>query len=162
MDNNCKTKNTVPTWVKNVGAALSGKAATATSVSVCCTKDSCTKTFRDKATYEREKNVYNLNLSYVPKMLSYDDEKQSITMQRLGEPLGTPFDAIWNKTHSQTKQIVKLNKQFTDDTGLYHNDIGFRNVLQDNNMNLYLIDFEHSSPENTDIDSDKILSNNSL
>jgi hypothetical protein len=54
-------------------------------------------------------------------------------------------------------RIRKLHKQFRRDTGLYHNDLLYKNVLRDGKR-LYLVDFERCGATLTDADTDGILS----
>jgi thiamine kinase-like enzyme len=91
-------------------------------------------------------------------MITHNDVTQSITVERAGRPMGNQLDTILRRTTHRTRDIQELNGRFHEDTGMYHNDIGFRNVLQDQDNHLYLIDFEYAHPENRDVDSDGILS----
>ena len=125
---------------------------------ICCTETKCTKTFRDNETYLRERNVYERNLSYVPKLLESDDERRTLTMENVGTPLGTKMDTIRQLLPSFLEKqlpdartryrndVRQLHEQFQADTGLFHNDVQYKNVLKDKNEKLYLIDFEHTKP----------------
>lgn len=159
METVCVKQSTAPTWIKNIPYALGLSNTRATHVSVCCSETTCTKTFSDEGTYQREKGIYELDLPYVPRLVSYDNRSRSITMERAGTPLGTQMDILFKRNHPRSNDIQELNQKFTQDTGLYHNDIGYRNVLEDTSGNLYLIDFEHAGVKNIERDSDRILSN---
>lgn len=138
-----------------------------TDSTVCCAEDRCTKTFSDPATFERELSVYRRRLPYVPRMLSYDRDARSITMTKAGAPLGTVWDSGVPLLHmkrdrsAMKHRIRRMHRQFRKDTGLYHNDVNFKNVLRDASNVLYLIDFEHASETNWERDVDDILSGHS-
>tara|TARA_R110000824_G_scaffold109215_5_gene256716 strand:- start:8887 stop:9390 length:504 start_codon:yes stop_codon:yes gene_type:complete len=90
--------------------------------------------------YEREKCIYKRKLDYIPQMISFDNEKREIIIEIKGKSLYDKYPL-----HHRRKfipQIKELYKRFKDDTGLFHNDIRFQNILEENGK-LYLIDFEY-------------------
>jgi hypothetical protein len=158
----CAPEPTVPGFLKRIVDP------NATDSSVCCSDTECVKTFADADVYARELAIYNKNLPYVPRLLSHDRRTRTIVTERVGTPLGTmwnsgiPFIGPLFRSASQWKQnrsIRRLHKKFRRDTGLYHNDIIYKNVLRDEKGRLYLIDFEGSEGTLTDTDRDEILSN---
>lgn len=156
----CTPESTVPGFIKRIGDPR------ATDSSVCCSDTECVKTFADRDVYARELAIYKKNLPYVPRLLSHDRRTRTIVTERVGTPLGTvwnsgvPFIGPFLRSASQWKQnrsIRRLHKKFKRDTGLYHNDIAYKNVLRDGQRRLYLIDFERSDGTLTDTDRDEIL-----
>ena len=138
----------------------------ATDSSVCCSDTQCTKTFADADVYARELSIYQKNLPYVPRLISHDQRTRTIVTERVGTPLGTvwtsgiPFIGPFLRSASQWKQncsIRRLHKKFRKDTGLYHNDIAYKNVLRDEKGGLYLIDFENADVKRRETDADEIL-----
>ena len=156
----CPTETTIPGFLKRIVDPH------ATDSSVCCSDTHCTKTFADGDVYARELAIYQKNLPYVPRLLSHDRRTRTIVTERVGTPLGTvwnsgvPFIGPLFRSASQWKQnrsIRRLHKKFRRDTGLYHNDILYKNVLRDGRR-LYLVDFERCGAAPTDGDTDGILS----
>lgn len=161
MASACVDEVTVPGVLKRlVDPSMSDSA-------VCCSNAGCTKTFADADAFERELRVYRLNLPYVPRLLAYDRRARSVTVERAGVPLGTAWNsgipvlsallassARWGRN----RRIRKLHRRFRRDTGWYHNDVCYKNVLIDPRTGrLYLIDFERAGPTRTDADADGIL-----
>ena len=72
---------TVPGALKRLGTPDS------THSSVRCDDTTCTKRFTDDVVYRRERDVYALNLPYVPRMVSHDDAARTLTVERVGHPL---------------------------------------------------------------------------
>ena len=156
----CKLESTVPGFLKRLADP------TSTDSAVCCSATQCTKTFASKEVFVRELGIYQKNLPYVPRLISHDRKARTLTVERVGKPLGTvwdsgvPFIGPLFRSASQWKQnrsIRRLHKKFRKDTGLYHNDIAYKNVLRDERGRLYLIDFERSEGTLTDTDIDAIL-----
>lgn len=156
----CAPESTVPGFIKRIMDPH------ATNSSVCCSDTECVKTFADGDAYARELAIYKKNLPYVPRLISHNRRMRTIVTERVGTPLGT----MWNsgilfigplfRSASQWKQnysIRRLHKKFKRDTGLYHNDIRYKNVLRDERGKLYLIDFEGSEVTLMDRDTDAIL-----
>ena len=157
----CVSESTVPGILKRLVDP------TSTDSAVCCSDTQCTKTFASKDVFARELGIYQKNLPYVPRLISHDRKARTLTVERVGTPLGTvwdsgvPFIGPLFRSASQWKQngsIRRLYKKFRKDTGLYHNDIAYKNVLRDEKGRLYLIDFERSDAALTDTDTDDILS----
>ena len=140
---------------------------TITEHSVCCTNDVCSKTYKKKKydKFQRELAIYKLNLPYVPKLVSYDLEKRIITMKRVGRKLGETsrrrrryLELFYRQCKIRLDRKIRLlHERFHKDTGLYHNDIRYKNTLIDDNGKLYLIDFEYTDEKMLDKDMDGII-----
>lgn len=156
----CESESTVPGFLKRLADP------TSTDSAVCCSDTQCTKTFAIKEVFARELGIYQKNLPYVPRLISHDRKARTLTVERVGTPLGTvwtsgvPFLGSLLNTSSRWRlnaHIRKLHRQFRRDTGLYHNDLLYKNVLRDGKR-LYLVDFERCGATLTDADTDGILS----
>lgn len=156
----CAPESTIPVFLKRLGNPHT------TDSSVCCSDTECVKTFADADVYALELAIYQKNLPYVPRLISHDRRTRTIVMERVGTPLGHTwtsgirFIAPLFHSASQWKHnysIRRLHKKFIRDTGKYHNDICYKNVLRDKRGKLYLIDFEAVDVEPRDPDSDEIL-----
>lgn len=136
---------------------------------VCCSDTSCTKTFSNSDIFERELSVYRLQLPYIPRLIAHDRKTLSITTERVGKPIGTVWDSgipmlrtlpMFSKERRFDARIRKLHRKFRRDSGLYHNDICYKNVLvtgDETHQRLYLIDFERAAKQNKDPNMDGIL-----
>lgn len=156
----CESKTTVPGFLKRLTDP------TTTDSTVCCSDTQCTKTFASKEVFARELGVYQKNLPYVPRLISHDRKARTLTVERMGTPLGTVWDSgvpvIGSLLNTSSRwrlnaRLRKLHKKFRRDTGLYHNDLRYKNVLRDGKR-LYLVDFERCGAALTDADTDGILS----
>ncbi len=153
---------TVPGWVKRLSNA------SASDSYVCCSESTCTKTFSEERTFRRELSVYERGLAYVPALVGADEEAMSITVRRVGVPLGTVWESSIpgrsppiRERRRVDSRIRALHRRFRRDTGLYHNDVLYKNVLR-LGRRLYLIDFESADARNTDVDMDGILATRPL
>lgn len=156
----CESEATVPGFLKRLTDP------TFTDSSVCCSDTQCTKTFASKEIFARELGIYQKNLPYVPRLISHDRKARTLTVERVGKPLGTVWDSgvpvIGSLLNTSSRwrlnaHIRKLHRRFRRDTGLYHNDLLYKNVLRDGKR-LYLVDFERCGAALTDADTDGILS----
>ena len=126
---------------------------------ICCTPTQCTKTFVNPEAYARELSVYKRGLDYVPKLYSSDDDRLTLVLEHAGAPLGTWMETVRHllppaivdhlpDARRRYKDDVKaLHTRFHVDTGLYHNDVQYKNVLRNEHGKLFLIDFEHASTQ---------------
>ena len=156
----CETETTVPGFLKRLANP------SVTDSSVCCSETQCTKTFADAAVFERELSIYKKRLPYVPRLIAYDRAARTLTAERVGAPLGS----VWTSGNpvlsalfasdrwKRNAHIRRLHRRFHRDTGLYHNDLCYKNVLRDERGRLYLVDFELADAVRTDADGDGILS----
>tara|TARA_B110001452_G_scaffold130958_1_gene108774 strand:- start:3603 stop:4079 length:477 start_codon:yes stop_codon:yes gene_type:complete len=125
----------------------------------------CTKTFASKEVFARELGIYQKNLPYVPRLISHDRKARTLTVERVGKPLGTVWDSgvpvLGSLLNTSSRwrlntRLRKLHRRFRRDTGLYHNDLLYKNVLRDGRR-LYLVDFERCGAALTDSNLDGIL-----
>ena len=160
----CDSETTVPGFLKRLTDP------TSTDSTVCCSATQCTKTFASKEVFARELGIYQKNLPYVPRLISHDRKARTLTVERVGKPLGTvwdsglPFIGSLLNTSSRWRlnaRLRKLHRRFRRDTGLYHNDLLYKNVLRDGKR-LYLVDFERCGAALTDADTDGILTRRRL
>ena len=139
-----------------------------TDSTVCCSDVGCTKTFANEDASERELLVYRLYLPYVPRLLAYNRRARSITTERVGVPLGTPWNSgipllsvllASSSRWRRNRRIRRLHRRFRKDTGYFHNDVCYKNVLiEATTGRMYLIDFERAGPTRADANVDGILS----
>ena len=80
-----------------------------------------------------ELKIYKKNLKYIPKLLHYNIFTRTLYIQKIDV----------NPNVNKKQLIPKLEEQFYNDTGYYHNDVHEDNILVDKNNNIYLIDFEY-------------------
>ena len=80
----------------------------------------------------------------VPKIVSYDDETRTLTMELLegmsvsdfyGEDAIHVPDSVWTQAQSLVSELYK--------NGIVYSDVTGYNLMEDNNGNLKIIDFEH-------------------
>tara|TARA_R110000744_G_scaffold142459_5_gene254121 strand:- start:4725 stop:5126 length:402 start_codon:yes stop_codon:yes gene_type:complete len=91
------------------------------------------------------------SLDFVPTLLDYNAEYLTLTIQKVGN------GKLSKRKRERKDEIVELAKTFTEETGLFHNDVRFKNVVVDDSGKLWLIDFETSSDTDNDKNDDKIL-----
>ena len=86
----CRTRGempTVPGWMKRVCRHTIGQS------SVTCSRTRCIKTFSTSAAYRRERDIYRMGLSYVPRLISWDDTTNTLVVERTGHAAGSVFDS---------------------------------------------------------------------
>lgn len=115
------------------------------------------KVFKTKNKYERERDFY-INFgnifSFVPSIIQWNDIEKTIWTEYCGISLNLkyiPKDRykFKNKIRLMTNQLKQYN--------LYHNDIRWKNVVENDDGRLFLIDFEVISNENKERDPEWIL-----
>ena len=110
------------------------------SKGVRITKNYIQKKFRTRDRYENEKMIYDMNLPYVPKLISYNDKNMILQIKnQCCKTIAKLSPTQRKEYHTRLKDIYR---QFRTDTGYYHNDFKPQNIIIDNDDNLYLIDFE--------------------
>ena len=130
------------------------------SAAIDIKNDTITKRFKKKddksfIKFIRELSVYTVankkKLNYIPRMISYDFKKRSITTERIdGFDLGTIPESDYEEREKYLPQISDILYKLKKDLNLYHNDILYRNfVYNPKNRRLYIIDFESVSIEKT-------------
>ena len=95
--------------------------------------------------YNMNKMIYQRGLSYIPKLISFDDDTKTLIIEKVGRTIAEKYGAGEGRDRYLPKMRT-LSKKFYNSFGLYHNDLKWDNTLEDNNGKVYLIDFEYSSP----------------
>lgn len=110
------------------------------------TKNKIIKTFRSDLTYQRELLIYKMELPYIAKMISNDDIKKIIVLNK--ECCITLNRLPIKEREKYYKKAKDLFFRFKKDTGLYMYDYHPGNIILDtNNGKLKLIDFEFIGAE---------------
>lgn len=105
------------------------------------TKNKIIKTFKSDLTYQRELLIYKMKLPYVAKLISNDDNKREIILNK--ECCITLNRLPLSERKKYYKKAKDLFFKFKKDTGLYMYDYHPGNIiLNTNNNKLKLIDFE--------------------
>jgi len=119
--------------------------------------DMIRKVYLTKGWYTRELNFYlkmQDKIDFIPKMIKNDPETKTIWFENCGLSLAEKYDYLTRLTYKpKIKVLVEELKKF----GIHHNDVRWKNVLENNDGKLFLIDFEASSNQYTDIDREHIL-----
>lgn len=96
------------------------------------------------------------NISFIPKLVSYDCSKLIICVENVGTTLeeycnsGEELDDFLPKIKIIYNRFVRL--------GYYHNDLRYKNIIiNPDTKRLYLIDFEFTSREYKDLDEENIV-----
>ena len=91
--------------------------------------------------YNNEKMIYLKNLSYIPKLIDYDDDKKEITMNY---ECCMSMEKLSPKERSRYSGKIKhLYFKFKKDTGKYLYDIVPKNlILNEDTGKIFIIDFE--------------------
>lgn len=113
------------------------------------TKNKIYKTFGSDLTYNRELMIYKMNLPYVPKLLSYDDDNRIIVLDKVCcKSLNRVPIPEREKYYKQAKNLFF---KFYDDTGYYMYDYHPGNIiLNHKTKQLKIIDFEYIGKEKKD------------
>ena len=115
------------------------------------------KVFQTWNKYKKERDFYLFTgclLDFVPKLHKFDDDSKTIWTEYCGQSLNLkyiPKDRY--KFKPQIREMVK----FLATLNLYHNDIRWKNVVESDSGQLFLIDFEVISNENKERDPENIL-----
>ena len=98
-----------------------------------------TKKFKTKRLYDNEKMIYQKKLSYVAKMISFDDKKKEIVLKN--ECCFT-YNKLPKKDKPQYhKKIKEAYRKLKKDTGFYHWDFHGGNIIITPTNKIKLIDF---------------------
>ena len=115
------------------------------------------KQFQTKNKYERERDFYinfgNI-LSYIPRLVRWDDIEKIIWTEYCGISLNFKYPP---KQRYKFKPQIRFLVEDLRNYGYYHNDIRWKNIVENDNGRLFLIDFEVISIENKERDPEKIL-----
>ena len=73
----------------------------------------------------------------------YNDEDKTLTIEKIGRSLSEKYHGSMLSRYLPKMRM--LSKKFYSSFGIYHNDMRYKNVLEDSNGKLYLIDFEYAT-----------------
>lgn len=96
------------------------------------------------------------NISFIPKLLSYDCSKLIICVENVGKTL----EEYCNNEEELDDFLTKIKKIYNRfvKLGYYHNDLRYKNIIIDpDTKKLYLIDFEFTDKEYKDLDDENIV-----
>ena len=96
------------------------------------------------------------NISFIPKLVSYDCSKLIICVENVGTTL-EEYCNSGDELNTFLPKIKKIYDKFVK-MGYYHNDLRYKNIIiNPDTKNLYLIDFEFTSQEYKDLDDEEIV-----
>ena len=104
------------------------------------------KHFRTQSKFERELSAYAhlTDCPFVPKILEIVPERKFIVFPYVGESLNLKYRP--KDRHVFKPQIRRMNEILYTDYGVHHNDIRWKNVVENDDGYLFLIDFEMWTP----------------
>lgn len=115
------------------------------------------KVFQTLNKYKKERDFYLFTgclLDFVPKLHKFDDDSKTIWTEYCGQSLNLKYIP---KDRYKFKPQIKQMVEFLARLNLYHNDIRWKNVVESDSGQLFLIDFEVISNENKERDPENIL-----
>jgi thiamine kinase-like enzyme len=115
------------------------------------------KIFKTQNKYKRERDFYLFTgclFDFVPKIHKFEDETKTIWTEYCGQSLNLKYIP---KDRYKFKPRIKKIVEFLAELNLYHNDIRWKNIVESDSGNLFLIDFESLSNVNKERDPEKIL-----
>ena len=96
------------------------------------------------------------NISFIPKLVSYDCSKLIICVENVGKTL-EEYCNDEEELDDFIPQIKKIYNRFVK-LGYYHNDLRYKNIIiNPDTKKLYLIDFEFTSQGYKDLDDENIV-----
>ena len=107
--------------------------------------------------YKKERDFYLFTaplLDFVPKLHKFDDESRTIWTQYCGQSLNLKYIP---KDRYKFKPKIREMIKFLAALNLYHNDIRWKNIVESDSGELFLIDFEVISNENKERDPENII-----
>jgi hypothetical protein len=115
------------------------------------------KQFQTKNKYERERDFYigyGLFFDFVTDLIKFDDKEKTIWTKYCGVSLNLKYPPLERcRFKKQIRSIADQLKNFN----LFHNDIRWKNITENDFGELFLIDFEVISNENKERDPEWIL-----
>ena len=90
----------------------------------------------------------------MPKLFKFDDESKTIWTEYCGISLNLKYEP---KQRHRFKQQIRFLVSELQKIGLHHNDIRWKNVVESESGQLFLIDFECVSTDNKERDPEYIL-----
>ena len=127
------------------------------TISVQKEGDFVKKIFKTQNKYKRERDFYLFTgclFDFVPKIHKFEDETKTIWTEYCGQSLNLKYIP---KDRYKFKPRIKKIVEFLAELNLYHNDIRWKNIVESESGNLFLIDFESLSNVNKERDPEKIL-----
>ena len=115
------------------------------------------KVFQTLNKYKKERDFYLFTgclLDFVPKLHKFDDDSKTIWTEYCGQSLNLKYIP---KDRYKFKPQIKQMVEFLARLNLYHNDIRWKNVVESDSGQLFLIDFEVILNENKERDPENIL-----
>ena len=118
-------------------------------------KDIVVKQCIDKNDYKKEKETLQLlnNSIYTPKLVDFCDNSLYLVSEWCGNDLRNINNYYKKQYLPHIKNIVNI---LYEKYKIHHNDIRWKNLTFKDNK-IYLIDWEKSSDENTELNHDNIL-----
>jgi predicted Ser/Thr protein kinase len=100
------------------------------------------KYFKTKSKLNREYSAYSLlgSCAFVPAVLEYKEEELLLILEYVGMSLDIKYKPKDRLVY--LPDIYKLNEELITTYGIYHNDIRWKNVVENDAGKLYIIDFE--------------------
>ena len=115
------------------------------------------KVFQTLNKYKKERDFYLFTgclLDFVPKLHKFDDDSKTIWTEYCGQSLNLKYIP---KDRYKFKPQIKQMVEFLARLNLYHNDIRWKNIVENDGGKLFLIDFEVISNENKERDPENII-----
>jgi len=115
------------------------------------------KQFQTKNKYEREKDFYlNFNhvCCFIPNLVRSNDIEKTIWTEYCGISLNLKYVP---KERYKFKSQIRFMVDELRALGYYHNDIRWKNIVENDEGRLFLIDFEVVSTDNRERDPEWIL-----
>ena len=116
------------------------------------------KVFQTQNKYARERDFY-INFcnifSFIPSLIRSVDLEKTLYVQYCGQSLNIKYQP---KDRYKFKPQIRLMTEELKKFNLYHNDIRWKNIVENDVGKLFLIDFEVISTENKERDPENILS----
>lgn len=107
--------------------------------------------------YKKERDFYlstGCLFDFVPKLFKFDDDQKTIWTEYCGISLNLKY--LPKDRYKFKPQIRFIVSEF-ESVGLYHNDIRWKNIVESDAGELFLIDFECVSTDNKERDPEYIL-----
>ena len=115
------------------------------------------KVFKTRSKYEKERDfyiAYGLFFDFIPELIDFDDDKKIIWTEYCGISLNLKYPP---KDRYRFKNEIRLMVDYLENYNLFHNDIRWKNIIENDEGRLFLIDFEVISNENKERDPEWIL-----
>lgn len=115
------------------------------------------KVFQTWNKYKRERDFYLFTghlFDFIPKLHKFEDETKTIWTYYCGQSLNLKY---LPKDRYKFKTEIRKMVNFLADLNLYHNDIRWKNIVENEVGQLFLIDFEVVSSENKERDPENII-----